>query len=275
MNIIDVIILSLTQGFSELFPVSSLGHTIIIQSLLNVSVTKDTTEFLPFIIALHLGTAIALIIYFKEEWTKIIKALFKSAYKGRIDNKAFEEKFSWMLVIGTVPVGIVGIIFANVIKNLFSSPVPASIFLIINGIILMSGEKIKKTEENRVALKNLSFKNAFTTGASQIFALLPGISRSGISMVSGLLLKLNHEDAAYFSFMLATPVILAAAVLEIPSLFKSSSQILDYSIFGAILSGITAYLSVRFLMKYFKQGTLIPYSYYSIIAGLIDLIYFH
>jgi undecaprenyl-diphosphatase len=274
MNIIDDIILSIVQGISELFPISSLGHSIIIQSLLNIHVTSNSSFFLPFIVSLHIGTAVALIVFFYKEWRQIVIALFRTAIKGKItDDKV--ENFAWKLVVATIPVGIIGILFESFVKKIFESPVIASIFLAINGIILYLGEKLIKGNKGYKSIDDISFLDSIIIGISQIFALLPGISRSGASMVAGLFYKLNHEDAAYFSFMLATPVIFAAGALEIPSLFFiHSPNAFLYALIGAIISGITAYFAVKFLMKYFEKGTLKPYAYYSIIAGLISLLIF-
>ena len=274
MNIIDDIILSIVQGISELFPISSLGHSIIIQSLLNIHVTSNSSFFLPFIVSLHIGTAVALIIFFYKEWKQIVIALFRTAIKGKITNDKVEN-FAWKLVVATIPVGIIGILFESFVKKIFESPLIASIFLTINGIILYLGEKLIKSNKGYKSIEDISFFDSIIIGISQIFALLPGISRSGASMVAGLFYKLNHEDAAYFSFMLATPVIFAAGALEIPSLFFiHSPNAFLYALIGAIISGITAYFAVKFLMKYFEKGTLKPYAYYSIIAGLISLIIF-
>lgn len=274
MNILNDVILSVVQGISELFPISSLGHSIIIQSFLNIHVTKQSSFFLPFIVALHIGTAIALIIFFFKEWKGIVEALFKSAIKGKLSGDK-TESFAWKLVIATIPVGIIGLLFESPIKKIFESPILASIFLMINGVILYIGEKLIKKGERNKTIDDITFFGAIVIGLSQILALLPGISRSGASMVAGLMYKLNHEDAAYFSFMLATPVIFAAGALEIPSLFSTHSpNAFYYALLGAIISGITAYFAVKFLMKYFEKGTLKPYAYYSLVAGFLSLLIF-
>ncbi len=273
MNIINDIILSLTQGISELFPISSLGHSIIIQSLLNIHVTKNSAFFLPFIVSLHVGTAIALIIFFFKEWKGIVYALFKTAISGKLSNNK-TENFAWKLVIATIPVGIVGLLFKNFFAQIFKSPQIAAIFIIINGVILYLGEILIRKKNTVVKkIEDITFLDSIIIGSSQILALIPGISRSGASMVAGLLYKLDHEDAAYFSFMLATPVILAAGVLEIPTLFTIHyAQAFMYAAIGAVISGIAAYLAVKFLMKYFQSGTLKPYAYYCATAGIIALI---
>ena len=274
MNILNDIILSIVQGVSELFPISSLGHSIIIQSILNIHVTKESSFFLPFIVALHIGTAVALIIFFFKEWKEIVKALFNTAIRGKLSGDKIEN-FAWKLVIATIPVGIIGLLFQTPIKKIFESPILASIFLIINGGILYIGEKLIKKGSTNKTIDDITFLGAIIIGISQIFALFPGISRSGASMVTGLFYKLNHEDAAYFSFMLATPVIFAAGALEIPTLFTIHLQnAFLYALLGAIVSGITAYFSVKFLMKYFEKGTLKPYAYYSLMVGFFALIFF-
>ncbi len=274
MNILNDIILSFSQGISELFPISSLGHSIIIESLLNIHVTKNSSFFLPFIVSLHVGTSVALLIFFFKEWKEIVKALFRTAIKGKL-SKDKTENFAWKLVIATIPVGIIGLLFESVVKKIFESPLIAAIFLIVNGLILYLGEILIKKKKLIKKLEDLNFLDSIIIGISQIFALIPGISRSGASMVAGLLYDLNHEDAAYFSFMLATPVILAAGLLEVPSLFSTHSLApFWYAFWGAIISGVTAYFAVKFLMKYFERGTLKPYAYYSMLVGVLSVLIF-
>ena len=284
MNILNDVIISVSQGISELFPISSLGHIVIIQSLLNIHVTKSSSFFLPFIVSLHVGTAIALIVFFFKEWKAIVIALFSTAIKGKLSNDK-TENFAWKLVIATIPVGIIGLLFSSFVKKIFGDPLIAAIFLIVNGFILYVGEMLIKKKKlkglaskgsgSRKKLEDLSFLDTIIIGISQIFALIPGISRSGASMVAGLLYNLDHEDAAYFSFMLATPVILAAGLLEVPSLFSTHSLTpFWYALLGGVISGITAYFAVKFLMKYFEKGTLKPYAYYSVIIGILSVFIF-
>ncbi len=274
MNISNDVIISVSQGISELFPISSLGHIVIIQSLLNIHVTKSSSFFLPFIVSLHVGTAIALVVFFYKEWKEIVFALFRTAVNGKLSNDK-TENFAWKLVIATIPVGIIGLIFSSFVKKIFENPLIAAIFLIVNGFILYGGEMLIKKKKLKKELEDLSFLDTIIIGISQIFALIPGISRSGASMVAGLLYDLDHEDAAYFSFMLATPVILAAGLLEVPSLFSTHSLTpFWYALLGGVISGITAYFAVKFLMKYFEKGTLKPYAYYSVIIGILSVFIF-
>lgn len=275
MQLIHVIILSVVQGISELFPISSLGHTIIIESFLDIKELSKDSTFVPFIVALHLGTAAALVVYFHQEWSKIVKGFIKTMKIGSIGN-TYYERLPWLLIVGTIPVGVIGLFLENPIKQLFTSPFIVGVFLICNGLILFIAEKIKQHMiKNPYTLDTISFKQTFIIGLSQSFALLPGISRSGISMATGLLYNLSHEEAAYFSFMLATPVIAAAGALEIPQLFTSNITSILYAILGATIAGIVAYLSVKFLMHYFEKGNLYIYAYYSFFMGIAALIYFH
>lgn len=273
MSLFNIIVLSIIQGVTELFPVSSLGHTIIFQAVINSNVNQTNTNFLAFVVALHLGTSIALLTFFYQDWIKILKSLGKTALSGKIDNSSFFDKFAWFIVLGSIPVGIIALFFEKEFKTLFTSPILASSLLMVNGCILIGSEKLK-SRVNIKQLKDITYPQSFLIGSSQIFALFPGISRSGISMASGLISKLNNKDAAYLSFMLATPIIFAAGLIEIPTLFSPGSIPFSYAVLGAVLSGITAYFSVKYLMKYFTNRNLIPYGYYCLALGFLFLIYF-
>ena len=290
LNIWQIIFLALLQGVSELFPISSLGHTVIFPGLFGWTNIETNTAcggqscFLPIIVALHLGTSIALVAYFWRDWLQVILTLFNSVKQGEV-RTGTEEWVSWLLIIGTIPAGLIGIFLQTPLKQLFASPVIAAAFLVVNGSILFAGERLRQRSEAKQAslspkereaqyrpLSSLSWKEAVVVGHAQTLALIPGLSRSGTSMVAGLGIRLNHEDAARFSFLLGTPVIGAAALLEVPQLFGQSASTWLLVVLGMLLAGIAAYLSTRFLMKYFETGRLNPFAYYCWGAGIISLI---
>lgn len=289
LTIWQIIFLALLQGVTELFPISSLGHTVILPGLLGwASIETDTSCggqscFLPLVVALHLGTSIALIGYFWRDWFQIIVTVLKNIKEGEV-RTGTDEWVSWLIIIGVVPVGLIGLILEKPLKQLFASPVIAAAFLVVNGSILFAGERLRKRSEAKMTFKNakereasfrplssLSWKEAIIVGLAQSLALIPGISRSGASMVAGLGVRLNHEDAARFSFLLGAPIIFAAGALEIPKLIGQSSQIWMLVILGVVLSGLAAFLSTKFLMKYFETGRLNPFAYYCWGAGLLSL----
>lgn len=300
LTYLQAIVIGLMQGVTELFPVSSLGHSILIPALFGGSwkhlVTETTSAhtggspYLAFIVALHVATAIALLIYFRQDWTRLIKAFFVTL-KTRKAVKS-DEKLIWLIIIATIPVGAIGLAFEHPLRILFAKPLAAAIFLTINGVILLAGERLRKsnqvdkvahghTSTTRVSvpdtrsITDLSYREAGFVGVAQTLALFAGISRSGISLVAGLVRGLDHEDAARFSFLLATPVILAAGLLKIPSLFTESGKaILGQALVGSIVAGIAAYLSVRFLTKYFERRTLKPFGIYCLIFGIFCIIRF-
>lgn len=292
LRIWQTIFLALLQGLTELFPISSLGHTVILPGLLGWGNIETDTAcggqscFLPMITALHLGTSIALFIYFWRDWLQILRTIVKSIKEGEV-HTGTQEWVSWLIIIGTIPTGLIGVVLEPLLKQLFTSPMLAAAFLVINGSILFAGERWRRGMEAKTSsfsakereaqfrtLSSLTWKEAVIVGLAQSLALIPGISRSGSSMVAGLGVRLNHEDAARFSFLLGTPIIGAAAVLEIPQLFDQSAQAL-FPLWlvgiGMVLAGITAYLSTKFLMKYFETGRLDPFAYYCWGAGLISL----
>lgn len=292
LNIWQAIFLALLQGTTELFPISSLGHTVIFPGLLgwgNIEVGTacgGKSCFLPFIVSLHLGTSIALLFFFWRDWLQVGRTLVNSIKTGEV-RRGTEEWVSWLIIIGCIPAGIIGVLLQDPIKDLFSSPALAAAFLVVNGSVLFLGESMRRRQEAQLQaftpkereahfrpLASLSWKEAIIVGIAQSIALIPGFSRSGTTIVAGLGVRLTHEDAARYSFLLGTPIIFAAALLEVPLLFKQPGSVLLLIFIGVILSGIAAYLSTKFLVKYFETGRLDPFAYYCWGAGLITLILF-
>lgn len=294
----QAIVLGLLQGVTELFPVSSLGHSVLLPAWLGGSwstlVTQSSTQssenspYLAFIVALHVATALALIWFYRYEWARIIGGLWQAARTRRVETSA--QRLGLLLIIGTIPVGITGLLLEHTFRTVFAKPLPAAIFLTINGAILMAGERLRRRSEVRAlaikdgaphdteghrSLESLEYREAGVIGFFQTFALLAGISRSGITLVGGLVRGLDHEDAAHFSFLLATPVIFAAGVLKLPSLAGSAGNgIHGQVIAGAIAAAIASYFSVSFLTRYFKTRTLTPFAIYCLIVGAISIVKF-
>ena len=283
LTIWQAILLALLQGVTELFPISSLGHTVILPGLLGFANIEANNSFLPFVVALHLGTSIALLAYFWRDWFKIILTLIKNVKEGEV-RTGTEDWVSWLIIIGVIPTGLLGLFLQNYVKALFASPMIAAAFLVVNGSILFATERWRKHREATMTfasakereasfrpLSSLNWKEAIIVGLAQSLALIPGISRSGMSMAAGLGVRLNHEDAARYSFLLGTPIIFAAGALEIPQLIGQSANTWMLVILGAVLSGVAAFLSTKFLMKYFETGGLNPFAYYCWGAGLLSL----
>ena len=272
-------VLGLLQGVSELFPVSSLGHSVILPSLLGWNIHQDQTYFLTFLVALHLATALVLLGFFWSDWVRIIKGLGRSLRDREIGDP--DAKLGWLLIIGTIPAGILGLLLQDKLRNLFASPEYASIFLACNGLLLFGAEALRRRapvvaedDDERIA-KTVGWGQAATVGGAQAIALIPGFSRSGAAMGGGLLVGLSHKDAARFAFLLATPIILAAAVLKLPDLAGSQGNgVRGPALVGALCSALSAYLAVRFLMKYFETRTLSPFAIYCLCAGTACAIYF-
>ena len=275
--------MGLLQGATELFPVSSLGHAVLIPSLLHWSFKQSDPSFVPFLVLLHLGTASALLFIYRSEWVVIVKAFFTAALRGRIDTQP--ERLAMLLMVGTIPAAILGVYLESRIKSLFASPYVAAGFLVVNGFLMIGFEVLRRRAERRAALdtkpraaqeegfveaERISFRAAALVGACQALAFLPGISRSGVTIGGGLLAGLRHQEAARFSFLLATPVILSAGVIEVPQLFSARVPVAEY-IGAALLSAGAAYASARFLLRYFRSGRLDPYGWYCVAAGLVSL----
>jgi len=275
--------MGLLQGASELFPVSSLGHAVLVPSLLHWSFRQSDPSFLPFLVLLHLGTATALLILYRTEWVAISRGFVTAAIRGQI--RTDSERLAMLLLVGTIPAAILGVLLESRIKGLFSNPYDAAAFLVVNGALMLGFEVLRRRAERRAAAREepraeqeahfaqaerISFRAAALVGACQALAFLPGISRSGVTIGGGLLAGLQHREAARFSFLLATPVILAAGILEVPQLLAGGVPLGEYA-GGAVLAGLAAYASARFLLRYFRSGRLDPYGWYCVAAGLVSL----
>ena len=291
MDYAQAIILGLIQGVTELFPVSSLGHSVILPQLFgwtSVVAAQSASEsfYLAFLVGLHVATALALAFFYRDQWIRIIRGVIRSLRRHEIETA--DERLGWLLVVATIPAGIVGLVLEHPLRVLFATPVAAAGFLVINGLILLAGEWIRRRAQVRAVvaaheqtatgdrrLDTLEFREAGVVGVAQVFALLAGISRSGITMVAGLVRGLDHEDAARFSFLLATPIILAAGVYKLPDLLGPNGDGVRRQVLaGSIAAGVAAYLSVRFLSRYFTRRTLLPFAVYSLVAGVLALIRF-
>lgn len=282
------------QGVAELFPISSLGHSVLIPAWVGGSWARDLdvsspeSPYLAFVVGLHVATALALIVYFWRDWVRIVRGLLTSIARREVRDA--DQRLAWLLVMATIPVGLVGLLAEHAIRVHLGKPVPAAIFLAVNGVILLGIERLRRNDpdvdgeyiderisgpesDKRLAAQSVS--KAVSIGTLQIAALAPGISRSGIATVGGMMRGLSREDAARFSFLLATPVILAAGALKLGDLFGPLGDgIRPQVLFGSLLSGIGAYLAVRFLTRYFARGSMRPFGYYCVAAGAASLVLF-
>lgn len=273
----QAIIIGLLQGITELFPISSLGHTVILPKLLGWGLNQGEPFFLTFLVATHLATAVVLLGFFWKDWGKIIKGLGRSLAQRQIRRDDYYAKLGWLLVVGTIPAGILGLLFQEKLQMLFASARIAAFILIFNGFMLYGAELLRRRApedqgQNQAyqRLGKLSWTQAIKVGLVQIIALIPGFSRSGSTMGGGLLVGLSHEDAAKFSFLLATPIIGAAAVLKLPEFLNAQNhQLIGPAIAGALCAAGAAYLSVKFLMKYFRTNKITPFAVYCFTAGVI------
>jgi undecaprenyl-diphosphatase len=252
---------------------------VLLPALLRWHVDEGSESFLAVVVVLHLGTALALIVFYASDWIALVRGFVRSIVRGRISADP-AERTVWLLVAGTIPVGILGVLFQSAVKSLFASPIPVSLFLCANGFLMLFGEWLRRRQlvnekHPYRALPELSAKDGVLVGLAQSLALLPGISRSGSAIVAGLLRDLRHEDAARYSFLLATPVILAASLLEIPKLLEPGAHVvLVQAVVGGILAGVTAYASVAFLTRWFRHNDLTPFAWYCVLAGDVSFALF-
>jgi undecaprenyl-diphosphatase len=274
----QAIVLGLLQGFSELFPISSLGHSVILPKLFGWNIHQNDPYFLTFLVATHLATALVLLGFFWQDWVRIVRGLGRSLARREIAADDVDAKLGWLLIVGTIPAGLIGLLLQDSLRKVFASPQSAAFFLMLNGFLLAGAEWLRRRaptvsegeesdSDTRIS-ETVGFKAALGVGAAQALALVPGFSRSGATMAGGLLVGLNNEDAARFAFLLATPIIGAAAVLKLPDLVGSSGNgVRGPALVGALCSAGTAYVSVRFLVRYFQTNSLKPFAIYCVVAG--------
>jgi undecaprenyl-diphosphatase len=317
LSYFQAIVIGLLQGVTELFPVSSLGHSVLLPALLGwhqvvASQSAQESFYLAFLVGLHVATALALVWFYRAQWARIVAGLSTSLRNGRIATA--EERLGWLLVVATIPAGLVGIAFEHELRRLFAKPLAAAVFLTCNGVILLLGEQLRRRAVQRVAaaagpeqgtraggaaavpagqpapvpdgmpdgpeppsrdLASLGFQEALLIGSAQILAFFAGISRSGTTMVAGLARGLDHEDAAHFAFLLATPIILAAGLYKLPDLLgPNGNGVRGQVLAGSVVAGLAAYLSVRFLTRWFRTRTLTPFAIYCLLLGAACIIRF-
>lgn len=278
MSALHAFALAILQGVTELFPISSLGHTVIVPSLLGWPIDQHGAEFLPFVVVLHVGTAVALLLYFWRDWLAIALGILR---RGPGSGDAWRAL--WLIVVATLPAVVVGFLFEKLVRDLFASPLIAALFLIVNGFLLLLGDYLRTQARPRSGqpppASALDWKGALAIGLWQCLAFIPGISRSGVAMVGGLVAGLQHAEAAHFSFLIATPIIAGAAVLEVPKLMALPGHgISGLAVAAGVVAGVTAYLSIAFLMRYFRRhdfdDALVPFAIYCWAAGALSALLF-
>jgi undecaprenyl-diphosphatase len=274
----QALVLGLLQGFSELFPISSLGHSVVLPRVFGWDIHQNDDYFLTFLVATHLATALVLLGFFWTDWVRIVKGLGRSLREREIRRDDTDAKIGWLLVVGTIPAGLLGLLLEHPLRKVFASPQSAAAFLALNGVLLYGAERLRRNApvveragpqgDARIAGR-LSFREALGVGSAQALALVPGFSRSGATMGGGLLVGLSNEDAARFAFLLATPIIGAAAALKLPELLGSQGDhVRGEALVGALGAALTAYLSVRFLLRFFETNRLTPFAVYCLVVGV-------
>ena len=291
MTYFQAVVIGLLQGITELFPVSSLGHSVLVPGWLGWDhlvggQSADESFYLAFLVGLHLATAVALLIHYRRDWVAVTGGFLRSVRGRHVDGP--HERMAWLLIVATIPVGVVGLVFEHSLRTLFAKPFAAAVFLTVNGAILLGGEQLRRRQAQAIPARSLSaavpagrtideltFRDGTSIGAAEILALFAGISRSGVTMVAGLLRGLDHEHAARFSFMLATPVILAAGLYKLPDLLGPNGDGLRGQIIvGSVVAGFAAYGAVRFLERFFRANTLVPFAVYCIAVGGLSVLRF-
>jgi undecaprenyl-diphosphatase len=281
ISYLQAVVIGLLQGVTELFPVSSLGHSVLLPALLGwhqvvASQSAQESFYLAFLVGLHVATALALLWFYRDQWVRIVAGLLRTLRTRRIETA--DERLGWLLVVASIPAGLVGVAFEHALRVLFARPLAAAVFLTCNGAILLAGERLRvhrSTARPTRELETLAPREAVLIGSTQILAFFAGISRSGVTMVAGLARGLDHEDAARFAFLLATPIILAAGLYKLPDLLgPNGNGVRGQILAGSAVAALAAYLSVRFLTRYFQTRTLTPFAVYCLLAGVACIVRF-
>ncbi len=279
----QAIVLGLTQGIAEPFPISSLGHAVVLPRLFGWNIHQNDKFFLTFLVATHFATALTLLLFFLRDWIKIVGGILRSLRVRKIRDDDVYARLGWLLIVGTVPAGILGLALQESLRKLFASATIAAAFLIVNGIALLIFERLRKRPpksgdylgDGDARIAKLSWRQAIAIGTSQAAALIPGISRSGFAMGGGLVAGLSNEDAARYSFLLATPVILAAAALKLPELLGSQGNgVRGPALVAGLCAAATTFLAVKFLLRFFETNRLSPFGIYCIAFGTICTVAF-
>jgi len=276
LSYFQAIVLGLVQGVAEPFPISSLGHAVVIPRLFGWDIHQNDKFFLTFLVATHLATALVLLWYFRKDWARIVRGIFRSLAQREIRAGDHDARLGWLIVVATIPAGLLGLVLEHKLRSVFASASAAAAFLIANGFMLLGAEQLRKRApepgdwegDGDARVAKLSWRQSIAVGTSQAIALIPGFSRSGATMGGGLLVGLSNEDAARFSFLLATPIILAAAVLKLPDLLGHDGDgIRGQALVGALCAGLTTIIAVPFLMRFFRTSRLTPFGIYCIVVG--------
>ena len=279
----QAVILGLTQGVAEPFPISSLGHAVVLPRLLGWNIHQNDKFFLTFLVATHFATALVLLLFFIRDWIRIVGGILRSLRMREVRADDIHARLGWLLVVGTVPAGIIGLLLQEPLRKLFASASIAAAFLIVNGVALLVFERLRRRPprpgdylgDADARISKLSWSQAITVGTSQAAALVPGISRSGFAMGGSLTAGLSNEDAARYSFLLATPVILAAAALKLPELLGSQGNgVRGPALVAGLCAAATTFLAVKFLLRFFETNRLSPFGYYCIAFGLFCTLVF-
>ena len=278
------IILGLLQGVAELFPISSLGQSVVAPRVFGWDIHQDDKYFIAFLVATHLATAIVLLGFFWQDWVRIVTGMWRSLKEREISTANPDGKLGWLIVAGTIPAGILGLLLQDRLQSVFASARSAAFFLILNGLMLFGAEALRRRApgvpegeddgDHRIAHR-AGWRHAFGVGAAQAIALIPGFSRSGASMGGGLLVGFSNEDAARFAFLLATPIIGAAAILKIPVLLGPDGDgVRGPALVASLCSAGSAYFSIRFLMRYFETKRLTPFAVFCFVEGIVLSVWF-
>lgn len=283
ISFFQAIVLGLIQGVAEPFPISSLGHGVIAPHLFGWDIHQNDDYFLAFLVATHCATAAVLFIFFFRDWMRIFRGLGRSLRDREIKAEDSDARLGWLLIVGTIPAGLLGLLLEHSLRSLFASAQSAAAFLIVNGLLLLLFERFRRRPprpgdyrgDSDPRIAKMSFRQALAIGTAQAAALIPGISRSGITMGGGLLTGLSNEDAARYAFLLATPIIGAAGVLKLPELLGSAGDgVRSQALVGALAAAFTTYLAVKFLLKFFETNRLTPFGIYCIGMGIFATLVF-
>ena len=273
MSFIEAIILGIVQGLTEFLPISSTGHLTLAGKFMGLISDKNPEHWTSFIAVIQLGTMLSIFVYFWKDLWNILTEFLQQNLQRRVQysKQSTNSKLGWMIILGTIPIVVIGLLFKDMIEGALTKNLYViSGSLIVLAIILAAAEKTAKFKKD---IEDITVLDSILIGLAQAVALIPGSSRSGTTITGGLFLGLKRDVAARFSFLLSVPAVLASGILQL----KESLAYINYDmavsmIVATIVSGISGYLAIDFLLKFLKKNTTFVFIYYRIALGILILV---
>ena len=273
MSIIEAIILGIVQGVTEFLPISSTGHVTLAGKIMNLISDENPEKWTSFLAIVQLGTLLAVLIYFRKEIISIIIGFWTNNISSRkkYSEQSYSSKLGWLIIIGSIPVFTIGFL----LKDLIEGPLTKNLYVLTGSILVFAVALAvaEKAASFKKEMKDISILDSLLIGSAQVFSLIPGASRSGVTITGGLFTGLKRESAARFSFLLSIPAVFASGLFQLYEAlgYLDNSMIVNL-IIATIFSAISGYLSIYFLLKFLRKYSTFIFIYYRFVLGILILI---